>query len=78
IHDGCLIEGTVENCILFRNVKVGKGTHLKNCIIMSENIIGENCNLSYVVSDKDSSVKDGVTLAGCEQKPFFINKGSRI
>lgn len=78
IHDGCLIEGTVENCILFRNVKVGKGSHLKNCIIMSENAIGENCNLSYVVSDKDSAVGNGVTLAGCEQKPYFINKGSRI
>lgn len=78
VHDGCLIEGTVENCILFRNVHVGKGAHLKNCIIMSENDVGENCNLSYVVSDKDSSVGKGVTLAGCEQKPYFINKGSRI
>lgn len=78
IHDGCLVEGTVENCILFRNVHVGKGTHLKNCIIMSENDIGEDCNLSYVVSDKDSSIRRGVTLAGCEQKPYFVNKGSRI
>ncbi len=78
LHDGCLIEGTVENCILFRNVKVGKGAHIKNCIIMSENVIGENCNLSYVVSDKDSSVSSGVTLAGCEKKPYFINKGTRI
>lgn len=78
IHDGCLIEGTVENCILFRNVHIGKGAHLKNCIIMSENNIGDNCKLSYVVSDKDSSVSKGVTLAGCEQKPYFINKGSRI
>ncbi|MDE7379581.1 MAG: glucose-1-phosphate adenylyltransferase subunit GlgD [Clostridia bacterium] len=78
IHDGCLVEGTVENCILFRNVKVGKGTHLKNCIIMSENIIGEDCTLSYVVSDKDNTIGNGVTLAGCEQKPYFINKGTRI
>ena len=78
LHDGCLIEGTVENCILFRNVKVGKGAHIKNCIIMSENVIGENCNLSYVVSDKDSSVSSGVTLAGCEKMPYFINKGTRI
>ena len=78
IHDGCLIEGTVENCILFRNVKIGKGAHVKNCILMSENIVGENCNLSYVVSDKDSSIRAGVTLAGCEQKPYFINKGTRI
>ncbi|MDE6557787.1 MAG: glucose-1-phosphate adenylyltransferase subunit GlgD [Clostridia bacterium] len=78
IHDGCLIEGTVENCILFRNVKVGEGTHLKNCIIMSENVIGEDCNLQYVVTDKDCTVGNGVTLAGCEQQPYFINKGSRI
>ncbi len=78
IHDGCLIEGTVENCILFRNVKVGKGTHLKNCIIMSENVVGENCNLAYVVSDKDCAISDGMVLAGCEQKPYFINKGTRL
>ncbi|MGN0804065.1 MAG: glucose-1-phosphate adenylyltransferase subunit GlgD [Candidatus Coproplasma sp.] len=78
IHDGCLIEGTVENCVLFRNVHVAKGAHVKNCIIMSENDIGENCNLAYVVSDKDSSIGKGVTLAGCEQHPYFVNKGSRI
>ncbi len=78
IHDGCLIEGTVENCILLRNVHIAKRAHLKNCIIMSENDICENCNLSYVVSDKDSSVGKGITLAGCEQKPYFINKGTRI
>lgn len=78
IHDGCLIEGTVENCVLFRGVKVGKGTTLKNCIIMSENFIGDDCNLSYVVSDKDSSIVSGTTLAGCKQKPYFINKGTHI
>ena len=78
ISDGCLIEGTVENCILFRGVKVGKGATLKNCIIMSENVIGDNCNLAYVVSDKDSSVVAGTTLAGCAQKPYFINKGMHI
>ena len=78
IHDGCLIEGTVENCILFRNVKVSKGAVLKNCIIMSETHIGEDCKLSYVVSDKDCIISNGRLLAGCEQKPYFINKGTRI
>lgn len=28
VADGCLIEGTVENSILFRGVKVGKSTHI--------------------------------------------------
>ena len=78
ISDGCIIEGTVENSILFRGVKVGKGTNVKNCILMTDNIVGENCNISYVVSDKNSVIRDSRTLAGCELKPYFINKGSLI
>ncbi len=78
ISDGCVIEGTVENCVLFRGVKIGKGTVVKNCILMTDNIIGENCNLAYVVSDKNSVVRDNRTLAGCEVQPYFINKGSLI
>lgn len=78
ISDGCIIEGTVENSILFRNVKVGKGTVIKNCVLMSENIVGDNCELSYIVSDKDTIIRDNRKLAGCEVQPYFINKGSHI
>lgn len=78
VSDGCIIEGTVENCVLFRGVKIGKGTVVKNCIIMTDNIIGENCNLSYVVTDKNSVIRDNRVLAGCEIQPYFINKGSLI
>ena len=78
VSDGCLIEGTVENCILFRGVKIGKGTVVKNCILMTDNIVGENCNLAYVVSDKNSVIRDNRVLAGCEIQPYFINKGSLI
>lgn len=78
ISDGCLIEGTVENCVLFRGVKIGKGAVVKNCILMTDNIVGENCNLAYVVSDKDSVIRDNRVLAGCEIQPYFINKGSLI
>lgn len=78
ISDGCLIEGTVENSVLFRGVKIGKGTVVKNCILMSENMVGENCNLAYVISDKDSVIRDNRVLAGCELQPYFINKGSHI
>ena len=34
IADGCVIDGEVENCVLFRGVKVGRGAKLKNCVIM--------------------------------------------
>lgn len=78
VSDGCIIEGTVENCVLFRGVKIGKGAVVKNCILMTDNIVGENCNLAYVVSDKNSVIRDNRVLAGCEIQPYFINKGSLI
>ncbi|MBE7088157.1 MAG: glucose-1-phosphate adenylyltransferase subunit GlgD [Clostridiales bacterium] len=78
IADGCVIEGTVENCILFRGVKIGKGTVVKNCILMTDNVIGDNCTLAYVISDKNSVIRNNRVLAGCEVQPYFINKGSLI
>ena len=78
ISDGCLIEGTVENCILFRGVKIGKGAVVKNCILMTDNYVGHDCNLAYVVSDKNTIIRDNRVLAGCEIKPYFIGKGALI
>ena len=78
VSDGCIIEGTVENSILFSGVNIGRDTVVKNCIIMTDNTIGENCNLSYVVSDKNSVIRDNRTLAGCDVQPYFIGKGSLI
>lgn len=42
IADGCVIEGTVENSILFRGVKVGRNAKVNNSIIMQDGICGEN------------------------------------
>ena len=39
IADGCEIEGTVINSVLFRGVKVGKGTVVKNSILMQDTMV---------------------------------------
>ncbi len=78
IADGCIINGTVENSIIFRGVKVGKGTVLKNCIVMQNTYVGENTHLEYVITDKDVLIKDARTLIGCDTYPTYIPKGSSI
>ncbi len=74
IADGCEIYGTVENSILFRGVKVGKGTVIKNSIVMQDTLIGENVTLNCVIADKDVVIRDGRNLSGHETRPFFIDK----
>ncbi len=78
ISDGCLIEGTVENCILFRGVKVGKGSVIKNSIVMQDSVIGENVELDCVITDKNVVIRDRRRLSGCEELPYFIAKGRML
>ena len=78
IADGCIIQGTVENSILFRGVKVGKNTHIKNSIVMQDTITGDNVYLNCVITDKNVVVRDGRVLSGHETMPFFISKGMNV
>lgn len=78
IADGCIIEGRVENSVLFRGVKVGKGATVRNCVIMQGSDIGENANLAYVIADKDVSVLPGRVLVGYETYPAYISKGTAV
>ncbi len=78
IGDGCVIEGSVENCILFRGVKVGKNSRLRDCIVMQSGVIGEGCDIQYVTADKDVSISNGTELKGAEGCHYIIKKGTSI
>lgn len=78
IADGCIIEGTVENSVLFRGVKVGKGTVVKNSVILQSTKIGENCSISSVITDKSVEISDDKVLTGSETYPLYIGKNGKI
>ena len=76
VADGCTIEGTVENSILFRGVKVGKGSVVRNCVIMQKTVIGKSVKLDTVIADKNVVISDRRNLSGCAELPYFIAKGT--
>ena len=78
IADGCRIEGTVENSILFRGVHVGRGAVVKNSILFQGAQIGESAELNCVVSDKNTVIRSRNTLSGCQAQPYYIPKGRMI
>ncbi|MBQ2710545.1 MAG: glucose-1-phosphate adenylyltransferase subunit GlgD [Clostridia bacterium] len=78
IADGCVINGTVENCILFRGVTVEKGAHVKDSIIMQETNVGENVRLSAVIVDKDCVIRKGKELVGQPEFPIIVGKRRTI
>ncbi|MEG2858131.1 MAG: glucose-1-phosphate adenylyltransferase subunit GlgD, partial [Clostridia bacterium] len=78
LADGCIINGTVENSIIFRSVTVGEGAHIKNSIVMQSSKIGENAVIENCILDKNVFVSEGQHLVGAECYPLVLAKDSRI
>lgn len=78
VANGCIIEGHVENSILFRKVKVGRNAVIRNSIIMQHTDIGDDAQLDYVVCDKNGIIQPEAVLKGSEDAPLCIGKCSML
>jgi len=74
VADGCLVDGTVENSILFRGVKIAAGAHVKNCIIMQDAQVHEGAYIENCILDKQAVIKRNSKLIGPEAYPIVIGK----
>jgi glucose-1-phosphate adenylyltransferase len=74
VADGCIIEGEVENSVLFRGVHVAKGAKVKNCVLMQDTEIGKDARVEYVITDKNVKVTDGKSLTGNDSYQVFVSK----
>ena len=78
LADGCMIEGEVEDSVLFRNVTVCAGAEVENCVIMNDAVIGEGAELKYAILDKDVTVRPGAKLFGTKNNPVIIKRGETV
>lgn len=76
--DGCVIEGEVENCILFRGVKIGKGAKVKNCVLMQDSVVEEGASVEYVITDKKVKISAGKELKGTDSFPVYVEKSKTV
>ena len=72
--DGCVIEGEVENSVIFRGVKIGKGAKVKNCILMQDSVIESGANVEYLITDKNVTITSGKAMKGTDTFPVYIEK----
>ena len=78
VADGCVIEGEVENSVLFRGVKIGKGAKVKNCVLMQDTVVEANAELDCVVTDKNVKITAGKKLSGTESFPVYVQKNHTV
>ena len=78
VADGCVIEGCLKNCIVFRDVTVEKGARLEDCILMQGTKVGKDARLSCVITDKNVTVGANRILSGYTSYPFVVAKNASV
>ena len=76
--DGCIIEGEVENSILFRSVKIAKGAKVKNCVLMQGTVVEAGADVEYLVTDKNVTITAGKEMKGTDTFPVYIGKNQTV
>lgn len=74
VADGCVIEGTVENSVLFRGVRVAADAHVKNCVIMQDGQVHSGAYVENCILDKQAIIKRNARLIGPNAYPIVIAK----
>ncbi len=78
VADGCVIEGDVENSVLFRGVKIEKGAKVRNCVLMQDTVVKADADIEYVITDKNVVITEGKELKGTDSFQVFVEKGKTV
>lgn len=78
IADGCVIKGTVENSILFRNVRIEEGAVVQNSVVMENSEVCKDASLRYAITDKNVTIREGRAISGYITYPLVIVKGKQV
>ena len=75
---GSIIEGSVENSVCFRNVRIEKGAVVKNCVLMEKCVVKAGARLENVVCDKNVTVSEDKIVCGTAEHPCVLAKGGVV
>lgn len=83
LGDGCIIEGEIENCILFPSVKVEKGAVVKDSIIMQETVIRAGSSVEKAIVDEEVTIMENAKIGGANKitvigSELTVPKGAEV
>ena len=78
ISSGTIVNGTVEDSVIFKETYIGNNCVIKNSIIMQGSVVSTNSTLNAVITDKNAVITPNKNLSGDESYPIFISKGTTV
>lgn len=78
VSNGCLIEGTIENCVIGRGCRIKKGAVVKNSVILANSVIGEDVHVENQVVDKWAQIIHAKEVIGAPDHPGYIRRDDTL
>ena len=78
ISSGCIINGRVENSILFKGVFIGKGSVVRNSVVMHKAIIGEDSYLDNCIVESYETIARGASYLGNDKPKIVMNQHNKF
>jgi glucose-1-phosphate adenylyltransferase len=78
VASGCVIEGQVENSILFRGVRVGPGARVKDSVLLPKVTVEGGAVVEQAILDKDAVITRRKFIKGDHKFPFVVGKSAII
>ena len=76
VSDGCIVSGSsVYDSVLYNSVRVHSYSTLKNCVVLDDVEIGENCKIKNTIIDKHVRIPQGTVIGynrEDDEKRFFV------
>ena len=81
LSEGCRIDGTVENSVLFGGVTVEAGAYIRDAVLMEDSFVGRGARVSYAIVDSGAHIACGAVVGekrGSRSKITVIPKGAAV
>lgn len=79
VSSGCILNGSVENSVLFKKVYVGNNCVIKNSIILNDVYIGDNTVIENCIVESRDTIRANTTHIGTpENLKIVIEKNERF
>ena len=78
VSSGCIINGTVENSVLFRDVFVGNNCVIKNSVILNDVYLGDNTHIENCIVESRDTIRANSYYCGEEgEVKIVVEKNER-
>lgn len=79
VSSGCIINGVVENSVLFKKIFVGNNCTIKNCVILNDVHIGDNTYLENCIIESRDTIRPNSKYVGEDGKvKIVVQKDDRF